>query len=325
MLVFLRNFTVFLFLASAFSCATIDPFQQLSDIEPNLKSQGRYNAYLGLEYLEFSRSLIASKQNADARYFSRKALSIINGDKFIPESPLKWKADRDQIEEFLIMQKRMESVLSTPHIKFYLPIQMAHLSYLYDCWVARESKPVFRFGELAHCKPRFYKLIDEIQQYIDFSSKEKITTEIVEPDFERFEILFDLNDYQFNDKANTKLILLLKYLLTLNGDYRILVVGSADRTGNELYNQNIALKRADVVQHYLTSNGVPSDAIELRSYGEDFPDIITRKQMQQQSNRSVAIYVLKGIAPFSLFRMEEIESKIYRKEVEKARATRGIK
>ena len=304
----------------------ISSLQRLSEKESSLKTQGGYDSYLALEYLEFSRNLAAIKDHSKSKYFAEKGLAVIAGADVIPEDPAKWKADPAQMEEMILMQRRLEMVMMVPHMRFYMPIQLSHLSYLYDCWISRESKAVFRADELAQCRTRFYKLLDEVELYIDDLKKDKQPkVEIKEPEFERFEILFDLNSSKFNDKANKELVATIKHLLTLKGDYRILLVGNADRTGRELYNQNLALNRAEVVKNYLVKNGVVKDLIELRSVGEDFPDIITKSGTQQQFNRTVGIYVLKGFGSFSSFPLPLIENYVYREEVKKARAERGLK
>ncbi len=310
-----------------FACAKKVPtfLEKLSFLESNLKAKGGYQSYLALEYLVFSRNLLAVKDQKSSEHFAKKGLSAANGQEVMPENPIIWKADPSQMEEMVLMQKRLESILLTPHIKFYLPIQTAHLTYLYDCWISRESKAIFRADELAQCRVRFHKLLDEIENYIDDINKDKQPKVVIkEPEFERFEILFDLSSFKFNDKANRDMLEILKYLKALNGDYRILVVGNADRMGNEIYNENLALNRAEVTKNYLIKNGVNQELVELRSVGEDFPDIITSKGSQQQSNRSVGIYILKGFSTFSQFPLPLIENIIYRQEIIKARQEQGL-
>src|SRR3989338_3097194 len=307
------------------SCTT--SLQLLSNEGLSLKTKGGYKSYLALEYLSFSRRLLVVKHKNASDYFAKKGLKIAAGEEFVPENPMGWKADLGQMEEMILMQKRLENILhSNSHVTFYLPIQTAHLSYLYDCWISRESKVIFRNSELAECRERFVKLLDEIEHYIVYLKKDKTPkVEIKEPEFERFEILFDFNNFKLNDRASKELVKILKYLKTLNGDFRILLVGNADRAGLELYNQNIALDRADVIKNYLIKNGVAKDLVELRSVGEDFPDIITKDGMQQQVNRTVGIYFLNGQGSFSSYPLPLLENIVYREEIRRAREQKGLK
>lgn len=262
---------------------------------------------------------------ARCRIFRPKGLNVSHGYKVTPESPISWGVAGPDREDAIAAQKRLENV-STYEVQKILPIQIAHLAFLYDCWISKDSKPAFRAGELTKCKVRFYKLLDEVENYVDDLHKDRLPkTIILEPDFERFEIMFDLDNFNFNDKANKKLIEVIKYLFTLNGDYRVLLVGNADRSGNALYNENLALKRVEMVHDYLLHNGVAKDLIETRSFGEDFPDIITQKGVQQQSNRAVGIYILKGGGSFAPYPLPLIMNDTYKDEILKARSTRGLK
>lgn len=319
-----KNIILFIILFCFISSCAPTNLEQLSQKENFLKSRADYNSYLALEYLQFSRNLLQNKVEKDSEFFAKKGLNLAANQEFIPENPIKWNADRNQLEELISMQKRLELVL-TPRIQTNLPIQVAHLSYLYDCWSSKESQPVFRAAELAKCRGKFYKLLGEIEYYIDDLKKDKTPkTIITEPEFKRFEILFALNSYKFNDKANKDLIQVLQYLVSLKGNYRLLLVGNADRVGSELYNQNLAFKRAQITKNYLVRNGVSRDSIEFRSYGEDFPDILTKDGLQQKYNRSVGIYVLTGADSFNPFPLPLIENIIYREGVNKSRAERGL-
>lgn len=316
-----------IFLCFAASCATpISALQSLSQQESQLKIKGSYESYLALEYLMFSRNLATIKNQKNSEYFAKKGLAVIAGKDVVPENPLIWKADKSQIEEMILTQKRLEDVLIEPYMKFRLPIQMAHLTYLYDCWISRESKAIFRADELAQCRVRFGKLLDEIEDYIDDLKKDKQPkVEIKEPEFERFKILFDLSSYKFNDKASQDLLEILKHLKSLNGNYRVLLVGNADRLGLEISNENLALNRLETTKNHLIKNGVNAGLIELRSMGEDFPDIITKNGVANQQNRSVGIYVLKGFGTFSSFPLPLIENYVYAAEIKKAREAQGLK
>lgn len=300
-------------------------FEILSQRESELRTRGGYESFLALEYLDFARRLQSLKDEENAAYFSNKGLMIAAGEEMVPENPIKWKADLAQMEEMIMMQKRLEKILNDQQMKSQLPIQLAHLSYLYDCWISRESSQIFRSDELAQCRVRFSKLLDEVEQYFQDRSKDKQPkVEIIEPKFERFGIFFDFNSIVFSDKANKDLLALLKHLQDFGGNYRILLVGNADRAGNELYNQQLAFKRAEVVKNYLIKNGVSSDMVEMRAVGEDFPDILTEDGTQKQDNRAVTIYVMQGAKSFEKYPIPLIENKVYRDAILKERKQKGL-
>lgn len=308
----------------ALSCASITNLQILSQKEQNLKSRGDYKAYLALEYLQFSRNLVVGNSKHDSEYFAKKGLSLLSGKEIVPENPLNWDADLVQMEELVAMQKRLE-LLMDPEILTNMPIQMAHLTYLYDCWASKESKSIFRAADLSKCRDRFYKLLEELEYYVDYLEKDKQPrTRIIEPKFKRFDIFFDLSSHKFNDEANKDFLKILKYLTSLKKSYKVLLVGNTDRTGSNLYNQSLSLKRSATVKNYLVKNGVSKDLIQTRSLGENFPDIITKDGVQQQRNRSVSIYILTGVKSFSGYPLPVIENFIYKENIKQTRVKRGL-
>lgn len=311
------------FLLFTTSCKT--NLHQLSLQENALKREQLYSSYLALEYLDYARNLAIGNDWSDSEYFSKKGLAVGSGVNVVPENPRAWNVDPLEMEDAIMSQKRLEAV-STDEMKQILPTQLAHLFMLYDCWISKETKPIFKIDEMSRCKVRFYKLVGEIEQFMaDMRKDRQPRTIITEDEFVRFEIRFDFDKYNFNDKANKQTVELFKYLFSLNGNYRILLVGNADRVAKTLYNETLARKRVETVRNYLIRNGVARDLIFIRAFGENFPDIITKDEMQHQLNRTVGIYVLKGIGTFEQYPVPLIENTVYKRDVLKARAKRGIK
>lgn len=325
MSLFKKIITCLIVITFTFSCKEKTDLQKLSELEFQLKSEQTYNSYLALEYLLFARSLDSIKDEKTAKHFAKKGLEVAENKRVIPENPLRWEADHLQIEGMVLMQKRLEEILKHPSIKYYLPIQAAHLTYLYDCWISRESKAVFRGSDIAQCRITFSKLVDEIEDYIDNLGKDKIEkAEIVSPIFHRYNVEFDFNSYQVNADAVKKIIKVLSHIHDLNGNYRILLVGNADRSGKKLYNQSLAYKRANNVRRYLVKNGVDKALIDFRSFGESFPDLITEDGMKNQYNRNVQIYIIENYNDITPLPLPLIRNEVYKQEVNEARRNRGI-
>lgn len=307
-----------------FISSCVSNLQKLANEENKLRLESIYSSYLALEYLEYSRSLLSSGDWHNAQYFAKKGLDVASGEKVALESPYYWASAQENLEDHIYVQKRYEAV-ANPEIKKILPIQIAHLTFLYDCWVSKELKPVFRKGELGKCKDRFYKLLEEVEYYVDNLGKDKEPKTIIkQPEFSRYLIAFDLGKFNFNDKANKKFIEVLNEIDDLDGNYKIILVGSADRLGKNLYNENLALKRAKTVESYLVKNGVSRDLIKLVVMGEEFPDIITQDKKQQQYNRTVAVFIVKGLIDVDNMPLPVIKNEAYKKEVEDAKKQRGL-
>lgn len=303
----------------------VNNLQDLASREPELKARQTFNGYLALEYLQYSRDL-ANKYNwRDSDYFSRKGIKAARNQPIFPEVPEEWDLDNSQIEQATLGREKLIKLLYNPKATQALPIQLAHLHLLYDCWISREKEP-WQLADMARCKILFFRLEDEINKYLEEQKpkKEIKIIEIKEPEFTRFDIYFDLDLYKFNNKADKTFTELFKHLESLNGDYKILVVGSADRLGKKLYNDALARKRAVAVKTRLIKNGVPEDLIEIKSLGADSPQILTKEDDQNKNNRVVGVYVLKGKDNLSEIPLPLIDNYIYKQEILKTRKQRGI-
>lgn len=209
---------------------------------------------------------------------------------------------------------------------FQMPIQMAHLSYLYDCWASKESKAIFMADELSHCRVSFGKLIDEIDFYLEEITKDKSPlVGITIPEFTRFEILFDADSYVLSDKATKSMVEVIDFLQAQRGQFRILITVNPDNNLNISLNQNLIKNRLAVVKNYLIKNDIDQNIIEERVETEDFPDIIANDEITNHLNRSVGIYVIKGDADFKPYPLPLLQNILYKDQVEKARQERGLK
>lgn len=311
-------------LPSLFSCAPSD-FEILSSKELSLRNQGNYESYLALEYLDFARRLNLADDKKSADYFAQKGVRIAIGEPFIPENPLAWKADKMQIEELILTQRRLEQLLDQGILIEKLPIQLAHLSYLYDCWVAKESQPLFRESEPTKCHSTYSTLINEIENYAKKLNKKNPTKTInKDPEFTRFEVSFDERAYNINEKAGEELFRILKYLNTIRENYTIYLIGNGDSAAKTPDNQEIAMNRTKEVMNHLVKNGVPNISIKPNNEGENFPDIISLGSSYLFNNRTVGVYIIRAEGEIPSYPMPLLQNLLYRQQVKEAQAERGI-
>lgn len=306
-----------------FSCT--NKLQNLVHHEQELKARGNFNGYLALEYLQYARDLSRKHHWQDSNYFSEKGLKASRDEVVFPEFPEKWDLDNTRIEEATLGRQKLIALLANPKANQTLPIQLAHLQLLYDCWVSRAQDP-WQIADMGRCKILFFRLTNEIEAYLDNlkPKKEIKIIEIKEPEFSRFDIYFDLNLYKFNSGANKTFRELFRELEILNGDYRILLVGNADRLGKKLYNDVLARRRVLAVKNLLIKNGIPEDLIEIKSFGEKNPEILTQNDTQNKNNRRVSIYVSKGPDSLAPIPLPLIDNYIYKKDIIKSKKERGI-
>jgi outer membrane protein OmpA-like peptidoglycan-associated protein len=310
---------VFFFSCSSQNNKTHYAIEDLSRREADLKYKTDFNSLLALQYLQYSKSLLKQNDQRDARYFANKGLKAIKS-VVSPESPKDWQLDPQTTTEINFSQARLNFLLSN-YLK-WLPKQLSRLVLFNDCWLCQEANKVgMKIDEDKNCKRKFYSLLEELEKYIssmDYQTLENSTKKIdvSELEFTKFEVFFDLSSYKINSDAKQRLSQIIEYLKTLDGDYKILLVGSTDRIGKEIYNKNLAMQRTKIINNYLTYNGVPAELIESRSLGSIYPAIIATGNSEQQLSRRVTIYILKNSQAQMLeIPLPLIENYVYKKQI----------
>ncbi len=78
--------------------------------------------------------------------------------------------------------------------------------------------------------------------------------------------------------------------LTNNPEYNALIEGHADEQGTRQYNLALGARRANSVQEYLVSLGVPSNRIKVVSYGKERPiEICSEESCYAKNRRAVTV------------------------------------
>ena len=71
----------------------------------------------------------------------------------------------------------------------------------------------------------------------------------------------------------------------------ISVIGHADATGSDAYNQALSLRRAEIVRDGLVGAGVPGEVIEIAYYGANNPLVPTPRGISEPRNRRVEVTI----------------------------------
>jgi outer membrane protein OmpA-like peptidoglycan-associated protein len=92
----------------------------------------------------------------------------------------------------------------------------------------------------------------------------------------------------------------LDRLVTFLGKYSdrtVMIEGYTDSVGDEGYNQNLSLRRADAVRSYLTSHGVALQRLTTEGKGESSPVAGNDSAAGRQQNRRVEVIIANGPQP----------------------------
>jgi len=79
--------------------------------------------------------------------------------------------------------------------------------------------------------------------------------------------LFDFDQYAIRAESRKKLDSLVEQLKGVSYG-EVIAVGFADPIGTKLYNQNLSQRRAESVEQYLVSRGIPADRVRVEARGQ---------------------------------------------------------
>ena len=112
------------------------------------------------------------------------------------------------------------------------------------------------------------------------------------------DVLFEVNGAALQPGAQTELLRLADYLKR-NPDRKALIEGHTDNTGGSDYNLQLSQLRAQSVESYLVSSGVPADRTRAIGYGETRPEAPNDSATGRQQNRRVEIVILDAGKSFA--------------------------
>ncbi|MEM6308390.1 MAG: peptidoglycan-associated lipoprotein Pal [Pseudomonadota bacterium] len=108
-------------------------------------------------------------------------------------------------------------------------------------------------------------------------------------------VLFDVDQHTLNASAMAVLDGQAQWFLA-NPDYFITIEGHADEQGTREYNLALGARRAQAVQNYLLSRGVPVTRMTTLSYGKERPIEICSTESCYAKNRRAVSVITGGIS-----------------------------
>ncbi|MFV2051686.1 peptidoglycan-associated lipoprotein Pal [Aliiroseovarius sp. YM-037] len=108
-------------------------------------------------------------------------------------------------------------------------------------------------------------------------------------------VLFAVDQSTLSDTARSTLTGQANWLST-NPEYTALVEGHADEQGTREYNLALGARRANAVQEYLISQGVPAGRLRTVSYGKERPiEVCSDEACYMQNRRAVTVVSAGGL------------------------------
>ena len=282
------------------SCA----YFRLKELDKHNFSQDNIYDLVSKEYKEFAYSeLYEMHDELDANYFAFKANNILKTKIIRIENPNNWKIPDNYENEAKEEYKKISSLLKE-EFTFQYPKLVAKLVSGYDCWL-EQIEENWQIKDIEYCKNKFtnaYKkiLASEVsKQSISKKQKSEISSSSVSEKNKSYFIKGDKTksvlvffNYDSHKLSITEKDKLDNYISTLikTDSNPIIIYGHTDTKGSKKYNLILSEQRALSVSKYFRKKGINNKLI-IKSYGEDYPLIITGDNVEEENNRRVEVII----------------------------------
>ena len=282
------------------SCA----YFRLKELDKHNFSQDNIYDLVSKEYKEFAYSeLYEMHDELDANYFAFKANNILKTKIIRIENPKNWKIPDNYENEAKEEYKKISSLLKE-EFTFQYPKLVAKLVSGYDCWL-EQIEENWQIKDIEYCKNKFtnaYKkiLASEIsKQSISKKQKSEINSSSVSEKNKSYFIKRDKTksvlvffNYDSHKLSITEKDKLDNYISTSikSVSNPIIIYGHTDTKGSKKYNLILSEQRALSVSKYFRKKGINNKLI-IKSYGEDYPLIITGDNVEEENNRRVEVII----------------------------------
>ena len=282
------------------SCA----YFRLKELDKHNFSQDNIYDLVSKEYKEFAYSeLYEMHDELDANYFAFKANNILKTKIIRIENPNNWKIPDNYENEAKEEYKKISSLLKE-ELTFQYPKLVAKLVSGYDCWL-EQIEENWQIKDIEYCKNKFtnaYKkiLASEVsKQSISKKQKSEISSSSVSEKNKSYFIKGDKTksvlvffNYDSHKLSITEKDKLDNYISTIikTDSNPIIIYGHTDTKGSKKYNLILSEQRALSVSKYFRKKGINNKLI-IKSYGEDYPLIITGDNVEEENNRRVEVII----------------------------------
>ena len=282
------------------SCA----YFRLKELDKHNFSQDNIYDLVSKEYKEFAYSeLYEMHDELDANYFAFKANNILKTKIIRIENPKNWKIPDNYENEAKEEYKKISTLLKE-EFTFQYPKLVAKLVSGYDCWL-EQIEENWQIKDIEYCKNKFtnaYKkiLASEVsKQSISKKQKSETSSSSVSEKNKSYFIkgdktksvlvFFNYDSHKLSITEKDKLDNYISTLIKTNSN-PIIIYGHTDTKGSKKYNLILSKQRALSVSKYFRKKGINNKLI-IKSYGEDYPLIITGDNVEEENNRRVEVII----------------------------------
>lgn len=243
-------------------------------------------------YSELSKERRAAPDPKDGEYFNHKARTAARRSVVLPD----WPSDRELSDDDRSVFSSALQLMSTAFERGgreVAPQDAAKAQVSYDCWI--EAAEWDREDDIKRCRQAFQDAMNAVSAAADYELTEVDFRPRMAPQVaavavavEGYLVYFEWNSTAVTPAGQAALQEGIR-AAEANPETAINLVGHADRSGPEGYNQGLSERRALVVIETMTQAGIPRSRITWTAVGEDQPLVPTADGVREQGNRVVEV------------------------------------
>lgn len=298
----LRNSLLILGMLSLGGCSVFSSFNEVSALNEAQPVGSPFTQALAAEYRNYANTELKSQFDyPDALHFARKGLSAASGATVLPESIDDWNLSEKHERELSAARGRLILAYDLG-ARETSPDVAATAQSKFDCWI-EEQEEIWGDDDAIECKSAFMSAMATLDSRLPPEPLQENIEPVVAAEPLAFDVdpsepmaaedavylvFFDWNSAKLGSGATSVLDSVAEEVFS-NPPSVLNVIGHTDTSGSKIYNQRLALRRAQAVREALIANGVAADIISTDAKGETDLLVDTPDNVREPANRRVNI------------------------------------
>ena len=240
-------------------------------------------------YMNLSTSRTSAVDLHDGEHFNYKARSAARRSVVIPDEITDRELnddDRDELSTALLRLRRA----FLRGAREVAPVDVGYAQVAYDCWI--EAAEGGREDDAARCRDEFNDRMARVEELADYGLREAglAPPELIEAPGP-YMVYFQWDSTTMTRAGRDSLEQAIAAALA-EPNTAIDMVGHADRSGPDGYNQRLSERRTRVVKEAMEAAGIDMTRMTSGAVGESSPFVATPDGVRHPGNRVVRIELM---------------------------------
>lgn len=281
-------------------CTAFSSFSEVDALNDAQAVGSPFTQALAGEYRTYANTELKDMFDyPDALHFARKGLAAASGDVVLPEPVSDWNLSEGHIQELGAARGRL-IVAYDLGAREIAPELSARAQAKFDCWIEQQEEN-WKDGN-SGCKEDFINAMTQLEgslqpapapamapePYVEASPFDVDASEPMAVENAMYLVFFNWDSSKLGSGALNVLDAVADEVAK-NPPSSINVVGHTDTSGSVVYNERLAVKRANKVKNALIERGVPADIINASAKGESDLLVATPDNVREPANRRANI------------------------------------